>query len=157
VSASLNVRFDSNKAREALRKLDDAIEKNTNDMLSALGTKIVDGVHDHKGKYFKDDTGALKNSVRKVSATGGVLELLSSGVAYAFWVHEGTSPHTIYPKKRKRLRWVNGSGDFVFARKVNHPGTSKRPFLLDAYRDNQEWAEAETLQKIKLSFLQAGI
>ena len=50
---------------------------------------------------------------------------------YAYFVHEGTRPHTITPKKKKALRWVGGGG-FIFSKKVEHPGYKGDPFLMDA-------------------------
>lgn len=35
---------------------------------------------------------------------------------------DGTKPHDIYPRRRRRLRFVTG-GQVVFARHVRHPGT----------------------------------
>ena len=47
---------------------------------------------------------------------------------YALYVHEGTKPHTIRPKKSKALRFVY-NGRVVYAHKVNHPGQKGQPFL----------------------------
>jgi len=51
----------------------------------------------------------------------------------AIFVHFGTKPHTIEPKNKKALRWVDG-GVFRFAKKVRHPGYRGDPFLYDAAR-----------------------
>jgi len=66
---------------------------------------------------------------------------------YAQFVEFGTRPHVIMPRNRKMLRWNAGSGgryvtsrsgrqryqsgqsSFVFAQKVNHPGTRAQPFM----------------------------
>lgn len=50
---------------------------------------------------------------------------------YALYVHEGTRPHLIRPKRAKALRF-NIGGRTVFARLVRHPGTRARPFLRNA-------------------------
>ncbi|MDY4155083.1 MAG: hypothetical protein SPH77_00640 [Campylobacter sp.] len=39
-----------------------------------------------------------------------------------------TKPHEIKPKTRKFLRWVVSS-EFIFAKKVKHPGYKGDPFL----------------------------
>lgn len=45
-------------------------------------------------------------------------------VAYAGFVEKGTRRHVIFPKTKKALRFKpKGSAKFVFAKKVNHPGT----------------------------------
>lgn len=50
---------------------------------------------------------------------------------YALYVHEGTRPHLIRPRRAKALRFEIG-GRTVFARLVRHPGTRARPFLRNA-------------------------
>lgn len=49
-------------------------------------------------------------------------------VKYALPVHEGSGAHVIFPKTKKVLRFRVG-GKWVFARKVNHPGTKANPFV----------------------------
>lgn len=53
---------------------------------------------------------------------------IGSDVFYAPYVHDGTRPHVIRPKRGKALRFVIG-GQVVFARVVQHPGTRPNPFL----------------------------
>ncbi|WP_448497847.1 hypothetical protein [Mycobacterium syngnathidarum] len=50
---------------------------------------------------------------------------------YALYVHEGSRPHLIRPRKAQALRFQIG-GRTVFARLVRHPGTKARPFLRNA-------------------------
>ncbi len=47
------------------------------------------------------------------------------------YLHRGTQPHSIKPKKKQVLRWGNGS-EFIFARRVKHPGMRKDPFIYKA-------------------------
>jgi hypothetical protein len=62
---------------------------------------------------------------------------LDTGKAkYGPMVHEGTKPHKITPKNKKKLRWANG-GKFTFAKSVNHPGTKPDQFVYKAANDNQ--------------------
>lgn len=54
---------------------------------------------------------------------------------HALFVHWGTRPHTITPRRKKVLRWPSGSGGntgFVFARFVKHPGYKGDPWLVRA-------------------------
>ena len=53
---------------------------------------------------------------------------------HALFVHWGTRPHVIRPRKRKSLRWV-GPGGFVFAKQVNHPGFEGDAYLVRAARE----------------------
>lgn len=48
---------------------------------------------------------------------------------YAMAVHEGTRPHTITPTRKKVLRFKGSNGQWVFTKKVNHPGTKANPFV----------------------------
>lgn len=50
---------------------------------------------------------------------------------YALYVHEGSRPHLIRPKRAQALRFQIG-GRTVFAKLVRHPGTRARPFLRNA-------------------------
>lgn len=53
---------------------------------------------------------------------------------YALFVHFGSKPHVIEPKKKKALRWSSVNG-FVYAKKINHPGYRGDPFMYDASRE----------------------
>ncbi|WP_203236860.1 hypothetical protein [Nocardia panacis] len=53
---------------------------------------------------------------------------------YAKWVHDGTAPHTIVPRRAQVLRFEVG-GHIVFARRVQHPGYRGNAFLSSAVRD----------------------
>lgn len=79
-------------------------------------------------------TGFLRNSIRPDPATvtgdrivGGV----TAHADYGIFVHEGTKPHMIYPRKAKALRFTM-NGKTVYAKSVRHPGTRPQPFLLTA-------------------------
>ncbi len=50
------------------------------------------------------------------------------------FVHWGTKPHEIRPRRRKVLRWPAGD-EFVFARKVRHPGYEGDAYLVRAADD----------------------
>jgi len=53
---------------------------------------------------------------------------------YGVFVHEGTRPHIIKPKKKKSLRWSPPGGD-VFAKEVHHPGYKGDPYLYNAAQE----------------------
>lgn len=75
---------------------------------------------------------------------------------YALYVHGGTKPHTITPKRRRALRWVSG-GDFVFAKRVRHPGTQPDEFLYDALNANIGKAEKRFNDALRDSITEAGL
>lgn len=92
-------------------------------------------------------TGNLLQSFRFRSSPGEAR--WSPTANYASFVEFGTRPHVIMPRRRKMLRWTVGSttgryvtsrsgrqryqggqsGSYVFAQRVNHPGTRAQPFM----------------------------
>lgn len=96
---------------------------------------------------FKNQTGNLRRSIfREVqSAARGKIGV---GEEYGFYVETGSGPHTIVPRKKKLLRFrINGK--WVFAKKVNHPGSKPYPFMQPAFENNidkvvQEYAGIAT-------------
>jgi HK97 gp10 family phage protein len=85
------------------------------------------------------DTGNLRGSLQmKITKKGDlVIGSVTTNVNYARFVHDGTGPHKIYPRKRGGVLAfpVPRSGRIVFARYVNHPGTRARPFLRRAIEE----------------------
>jgi hypothetical protein len=83
------------------------------------------------------DTGRLRSSGRmdiRITSVGPT-GIVTFPVSYARYVHEGTRAHVIRAKKKKVLKFKGRSGAFVFAKKVNHPGTRKREFVEQALRE----------------------
>ena len=76
------------------------------------------------GRQVKE--GAIR-TVGPRTVHGSVLDTAD----YALYVHEGTRPHLIRPRRAKALRFEIG-GRTVFAKLVRHPGTRARPFLRNA-------------------------
>lgn len=80
----------------------------------------------------------LENSIVKRVVRGGIsgFEVLvgveTSHVPYALIHHEGSRPHVILPRKGRYLVFTGRSGQTVFARRVNHPGTRPNPYLVRA-------------------------
>lgn len=77
-------------------------------------------------------TGALQRSLREEPITFSGPLRVSTGVSatapYALFVHEGTRPHIIRPRRASVLAFPR-NGRTVFARYVRHPGTRANPFL----------------------------
>lgn len=74
-----------------------------------------------KGRVYIENSGMLVN-------------WKSKPVNYAVFVHFGTRPHKIMPKKKKALRW-SSSDVFHFAKVVNHPGYKGDPFMYDSAKE----------------------
>lgn len=79
-------------------------------------------------------TGKLAASIVKrpgVDARGPYV-IVGAYTDYALYHHQGTPPHTIYPRTRKVLRFP-ASGRIVFAAVVHHPGTAPNRYFTDNF------------------------
>lgn len=85
-------------------------------------------------------TGNLGRSIGLGSITPTTV-VTKAGAAYAVFVELGTRAHDILPRVRKALRFAprgtgrlsgapRAGGPVVFARRVRHPGTRPRPFMV---------------------------
>jgi hypothetical protein len=84
-------------------------------------------------KMTKTHSGFLKSRWgMKVSAFKSSLYPM---VSYAPYVHEGTKAHIILPVIKKALFWKGARHP---VKKVQHPGTTPRPFLLRAVESSIE-------------------
>jgi hypothetical protein len=87
---------------------------------------------------YKDRTGRLRGSSQIVD-TGAYMKRLIWRALYAAYVAGGTKPHEIRAKYAAALRFVV-AGKVIFAKKVKHPGTAKRPFDVNAAMAGQQAA-----------------
>jgi len=76
---------------------------------------------------------APKNTGEMAQAFISNFEVVNDEVVYKVpeytkFVEFGTSPHVIYPKNGKALKF-NIAGKDIFVKKVNHPGTTPKPFI----------------------------
>lgn len=56
--------------------------------------------------------------------------VLRNTASYAAALHQGSSPHDIYPVNKKVLRFTPaGAGAPIFRPMAHHPGTTARPWL----------------------------
>lgn len=62
---------------------------------------------------------------------GGPFGRVEATSPYASFVHNGTAPHLILPRRKTWLRFEAG-GAIRFSKGVFHPGTEPRPFLDEA-------------------------
>lgn len=60
---------------------------------------------------------------------------ITSTNIHSLFVHEGTSPHRIVPRRRGGVLRFQVGGRTVYARAVNHPGNRADKFLTRALRD----------------------
>lgn len=79
---------------------------------------------------FKDRTGELRGTLDIVDK-GAYWKRVIARARHGRFIEEGTKPHVILPRTARFLKFFVG-GRTVYARKVNHPGTAKRPFMWTA-------------------------
>jgi len=93
--------------------------------------RVATEAHQHAldGADAHTKTGAMLRSIKLERRGEGYAVTNDEQMApHARFVHWGTRPHVIRPRRKKALRWVVGNA-FVFARKVNHPGYAGDPFM----------------------------
>jgi hypothetical protein len=87
--------------------------------------------------YCPVDTGTLRNSIREHVdiSQRRIVAYVGSDVEYARYVHDGTRPHLIRPRRPGGvLRFTVGT-EVVFTTLVRHPGTRAQPFLRRAVQE----------------------
>lgn len=114
---------------------------------------------DARAKYYLNGVMVGKRSGNLLSSqaaptilrlgNGNLLGILQNNASYAKAVHDGTVPHIIRAVNTKALKFQpsvpnfaagtgggrTATGQLVFRRSVNHPGTKPRPFLRTAMND----------------------
>jgi hypothetical protein len=101
-------------------------------IMGGLGRRIVTNAR----RRVPVRTGALRDSIgSSVSSNASAVRLeVFATAAHARFVHDGTRPHVIRPRRARALRFEMG-GRAVFAAHVQHPGTKAAPFLAEAVAD----------------------
>lgn len=110
----------ANKLRARLK----AVEKAPRGMMRTLGLSAVA----HQKRLAPVRTGNLRRTIHLDSSSATSAVTVASA-KYAAAVEFGTGPHVIVPRRRKALRFKVG-GSVVFAKRVNHPGTKAKPFMV---------------------------
>jgi HK97 gp10 family phage protein len=85
--------------------------------------------------------GNLRQSINYVQ-NGGSGFVVWVNAEYGVYVDQGTRPHLILPRTKKMLAFqINGK--WVFAKRVNHPGTKAQPFFTNAVAEGERYANVE--------------
>lgn len=115
------------QVRSMLREIGEVMTRRA---LDATAVEVERYVEQQAGRHFK--TGALNDSIYKRRTNDG-WEIAHDlrRAPHAVFVHWGTKPHTIKPRKKKALRWAAG-GRFFFAASVRHPGIKPDKWMVRA-------------------------
>jgi len=108
----------------------DNLEINTSEAIQRASRKLALHLSGKLAELSPVDHGRLQGSWRE-EPMGPIDWLVYSGVHYAMVVSEGSDPYTIYPKFTKALRF-KVEGDFVFAKRVEHPGIEGTGYIPEA-------------------------
>jgi HK97 gp10 family phage protein len=85
-------------------------------------------------------TGTLRNSIHiTVESDRVTIGPNENQAPYAGYVEFGTGPHVIRPKKPGGVLKFKVGGTWVYAKKVNHPGTKPHPYVMPAF---QAWLDS---------------
>lgn len=127
-----------------------------------------------KTHRFRTRTGQVERSVDVIGGgvQGGasaVVFLNRSVTPVSEFIHDGTRPHMIRPRRRKVLRWASGGfsgpmmpggvgrSGFAFSRGVHHPGTKADPFLFQAAEVKRRAVEQHIQRAIDATIGQANL
>jgi hypothetical protein len=118
---------------KAIAALEEAVTQSAEDLVGAQMAAAPVHSGTLRAGIHIDSIDVGSDSVTAVTATGGE----SSG--YAIFVHEGTSPHDIYPSSAQALFWPGAAHP---VKVVHHPGTHPDPFMSDPLLANVPVYEA---------------
>jgi hypothetical protein len=108
--------------------LADLIEQ-TGDQIDDMVLAAIIAEAPRKTEAFADAIRSEKSSI----GANGVRYEYKAPDPLATYIIEGTAPHPIDPVNSTVLRFLAASGDVVFARHVEHPGTSPNNFVSRAW------------------------
>ena len=130
-----------NKFSVEITKLSDEVEEGVKKVVKNSAFNIEKNAKSNLTKNKSVATGELR---RRTSTDIKGLEatIHTSNLKYAPHVEYGTKAHVIRPKNKRFLYW---EGAKYPVKKVNHPGSKSKPFLIPAF--NQE--KDQFLEKLK--------
>lgn len=136
-----------------LKKLPGVLQEALQRKVKVLALLLEGKVKTEKlnGQVLNRVTGALSRSIShkvEVLVNAVIGRVFSSGDVKYAGIHEyggKTQAHVILPKKASVLAFTNAGGKQVFARRVNHPGSTmpERSFLRSSLRDMSQQISRE--------------
>ena len=98
-------------------------------LLKNTGMKIEASAKDNLTNNESVDTGHLRRGIGNFRR-GMTVTVHTSNIKYAVMVEKGTKAHIIKPKDKKALYWKGATHP---VKKVNHPGSKAKPYLIPAF------------------------
>lgn len=126
---------------EKLVKAFEAAPVQTRDMVRRQVKMAVRDVREYARDHhrFVTRSGMTEKSIMSLAKYNQGTVMLTNNIAR--WQHEGTKPYVIVPRSKKVLRFAINK-EFVFSKRVRHPGIKADPFLYKAADVMQPTIEA---------------
>ncbi len=124
---NIKIEKQSDTLPDTIRKIINSNENFKRDLLLRIANEFLQTI-----KFLAPrDTGEYANSwgVQRVDSNSVTIGTPHGDLA--IYLEYGTAPHPIFPKRKKTLHWVDGSGDH-FALYVRHPGFPAKPHIRPA-------------------------
>ncbi len=119
----------------------EAAPEKTRDMVRRQVKMAVRDVREYARDHhrFVTRSGMTEKSIMSLAKDNQGTVMLTNNIAR--WQHEGTKPYVIVPRIKKVLRFAVNK-EFVFSKRVRHPGIKADPFLYTAAEVMQPTIEA---------------
>jgi len=125
---------------EKLVRAFEAAPVQTRDMVRRQVKMAVRDVREYARDHrFVTRSGMTEKSIMSLAKDNQGTVMLTNNIAR--WQHEGTKPYVIVPRSKKVLRFAVNK-EFVFSKRVRHPGIKADPFLYTAADVMQPTIEA---------------
>ena len=126
----------------------------TRDMVRRQVKMAVRDVREYARDHhrFITRSGMTEKSIMSLAKDNQGTVMLKNNIAR--WQHEGTKPYVIVPRSKKVLRFAVNK-EFVFSKRVRHPGIKADPFLYSAAE--KELPKIEKRFQIALDNLAEGL
>lgn len=126
----------------------------TRDMVRRQVKMAVRDVREYARDHhrFVTRSGMTEKSIMSLAKDNQGTVMLTNNIAR--WQHEGTKPYVIVPRSKKVLRFAVNK-EFVFSKRVRHPGIKADPFLYSAAE--KELPKIEKRFQIALDNLAEGL
>ena len=126
------IRIDTNEIDRFvvdLGRMSNEVRSDVQKVLKNTGLKIEANAKSNLTNNRSVKTGHLR---RGISTDVGNLTVTvhTSNIKYAVMVEKGTKAHIIKPKDKKALYWKGATHP---VKKVNHPGSKAKPYLIPAF------------------------